>query len=82
MFIHHCFDPLIGVKPKQPQVDHLSQLPGPVDELAPPSQIPGLILTQFDNFRPYPIAHIPRHSTQACRAKNLQNYLKQLGHAL
>ena len=62
MFIPCYFDPLIGVKPKHPRVDHLSQLPGPVDELAPPSQIPGLNLTQFDNFRPNPHAHIPRHS--------------------
>ena len=35
MFIPHCVDPLISVKPKHPWVDHLSKLPGPVDELAP-----------------------------------------------
>ena len=28
MFIPHCFDPLIGVKPKHSHVDHLSWLPG------------------------------------------------------
>ena len=39
----------------------------------PPSQIPGLNLTQFDNFRPNSHTHIPRCSTQACRARNLQN---------
>ena len=72
MFIPHCFDPLISVKPKHPRVDHLFWLPGPVDELVPPSQIPGLNLTQFNNFRPNPHAHIPRCSTRACRAKYLQ----------
>ena len=69
-FIPHCFDPLISVKPKHPQVDHFSWPQGPVDEMVPPSQIPGLDLTQFDNFRPNPHAHIPRHSTRACRARN------------
>ena len=76
MFILHCFDPLIGVKPKHPQVDHLSQLPGPVDEMAPPSQVPGLNLTQFNdirNFRPDPHALIAKCSTWVCMAKNLQN---------
>ena len=73
MSIPHCFDPLISVKPKHPWVNHLSQLPGPEDELAPPSQIPGLNLTQFNNLRPNPYAHIPRQSTRACRARNLQN---------
>ena len=56
MSIPHCFDPLIGAKPKHPQVGALSQTaPHPVDEIAPPSQIPGLNLTQFNNigtFRP------------------------------
>ena len=40
MSIPHCFDPLLGVKPKHPQVDLLSQAQEPVDEAAPPSQIP------------------------------------------
>ena len=57
MSISHCFDPLIGAKPKHPQVGALSQTaPQPVDEIAPLSQIPGLNLTQFNNigtFRPY-----------------------------
>ena len=43
MSIPHCFDPLIGAKPKHPWVGALSQAaPHPVDEIAPPSQIPGL----------------------------------------
>ena len=45
MCIPCYFDPLIGVKPKHPRVDHLSlssQSPGLVDEVAPTSQIPGL----------------------------------------
>ena len=41
MSIPHCFDPLISVKPKHPQVGPLSQIaPQPVDEIAPLSQIP------------------------------------------
>ena len=52
MSIPHCFDPLIGAKPKHPQVGALSQTaPQPVDEIAPLSQIPGLNLTQFNNIR-------------------------------
>ena len=40
----------IGAKPKHPQVGALSQMaPQPVDEIAPPSQISGLNLTQFNN---------------------------------
>ena len=35
MSIPHCFDPLLGIKPKCPQVDLLSQVPEPVDEVAP-----------------------------------------------
>ena len=73
MSIPHCFDPLIGVELKHLWVNHLSQLPGSVDELAHLLQIPGLNLTQFDNFRPNPHAHISRLSTRACRARNLQN---------
>ena len=48
MSIPHCFDPLISAKLKHPWVGALSQTaPHPVDEIAPPSQIPGLNLTQF-----------------------------------
>ena len=75
--IPHCFDPLIGAKPKHPRVGALSQTaPHPVDEIAPPSQIPGLNLTQFNNigtFRPNVAQHIPKPSTRACRARNLFN---------
>ena len=77
MSIPHCFDPLISVKPKHPQVGALSQTaPQPVDEIAPPSQIPGLNLIQFNNigtFRPNMAQHIPKPSTRACRARNLFN---------
>ena len=38
MSIPHCFDPLLGVKPKHPHVDLLSQAQEPVDETAPLSQ--------------------------------------------
>ena len=59
--------PLLGAKTKHPQVGALSQVaPQPVDEIAPPSQIPGLNLTQFNNignFRPNMAQHIPRAST-------------------
>ena len=78
MSIPHCFDPLIGAKPKHPRVGALSQTaPHLVDEIAPPSQIPGLNLTQFNNigtFRPNMAQHIPKPSTRACRAKNLFNW--------
>ena len=76
MSIPHCFDNLLGAKPKHPRVGELSMAPLPVEEVAPPSQIPGLNLTQFNNignFRPNVAIHIPRHSTRACRAKNLFN---------
>ena len=76
MSIPHCFDNLLGAKPKHPRVGELSAAPPPVEEVAPPSQIPGLNLTQFNNignFRPNMAIHIPRHSTRACRAKNLFN---------
>ena len=76
MSIPHCFDNLLGAKPRHPQVGELSVAPLPVDEIAPPSQIPGLNLTQFNNignFRPNVALHIPRPSTRACRAKNLFN---------
>ena len=79
MSIPHCFDPLIGAKPKHPHVgvlsQYMSQYMAPTDEVAP-TQIPGLNLTQFHNigtFRPNQVNHIPRHSTGACRAKNLFN---------
>ena len=78
MSIPHCFDNLLGAKPKHPRVGELSVAPLPVEEVAPPSQIPGLNLTQFNNignFRPNMAIHIPRHSTRACRAKNLFNWL-------
>ena len=78
MSIPHCFDPLIGAKPKHPWVGTLSQTaPPPVDEIAPPSQIPGLNLTQFNNigtFRPNVAQHIPKPSTRVCRARNLFNW--------
>ena len=76
MSIPHCLDPLLGVKPKHPSVDLLSQAQEPVDEAAPLSQIPGLNLTQFHNigtFKPNLINQIPKHSNRACRAKNLLN---------
>ena len=78
MSIPHCFDNLLGAKPKHPRVGELSVAPLPVEEVAPLSQIPGLNLTQFNNigdFRPNVAIHIPRHSTRACRAKNLFNWL-------
>ena len=66
MSIPYCFDPLIGAKLKHPQVGALSQTaPHPVDEIAPPSQIPGLNLTQFNNigtFGPNVAQHIPKPS--------------------
>ena len=76
MSIPHCFDNLLGAKPKHPRVGELSA-PLPVEEVAPPPQIPGLNLTQFNNignFRPNVAVHIPRRSTRACRAKNLFNW--------
>ena len=75
MSILHCFDHLLGAKPKHPQVGALVA-PQSVDEIAPPFQIPGLNLTQFNNignFRPNMAQHIPRPSTRACRARNLFN---------
>ena len=41
MSIPHCFDNLLGAKPKHPRVGELSAAPLPVEEDAPPSQIPG-----------------------------------------
>ena len=77
MSIPHCFDPRIGAKPKHPWVGVLSQsMAHPIDEVAPPSQIPGLNLIQFHNigtFRPNMAQCVPRHSTRACRARNLFN---------
>ena len=63
MSIPHCFDPLIGAKPKHPQVGLLSQVPHPVDEVAPLSQIPGLNLIQLNEigtFRPNPHQFLDR----------------------
>ena len=45
MSIPHCFDNLLGAKPKHPRVGELSATPLPVEEVAPPPQIPGLNLT-------------------------------------
>ena len=76
MSIRHCFDPLLGVKPKHPHVNLLSQAQESVDEIAPLSQIPGLNLTQFNeigSFRSNLLNIIPKHSNRACRAKNLLN---------
>ena len=76
MSIPHCFNHLLGAKPKHPQVGALAA-PQSVDEIAPPSQIPGLNLTQFNNignFRPNVAQHIPRPSTRACRARHLFNW--------
>ena len=76
MSIPQCFDNLLGAKPKHPRVGELSAAPLPVEEVAPPLQIPGLNLTQFNNignFRPNVAIHIPKRSTRACRAKNLFN---------
>ena len=76
MSIPHCFDPLLDVKSKHLQVDLLSQAQETVDEVALPSQIPDLNLTQFHNigtFRPNLVNQIPKHSNRACRAKNLLN---------
>ena len=78
MSIPHYFDPLIGAKPKHPQVGLLSQSSPSVDEVAPPSQIPGLNLTQFNEigtFRPNLHQFLDKHSTRACRAKALQNWV-------
>ena len=76
MSIPHCFDSLLGVKPKHPQEGLLSQAQEPVDEAASPSQIPGLNLTQFNDirtFRPNLLNKIPKHSNRVCRAKYLLN---------
>ena len=76
MSIPHCFDHLLGAKPKHLHVGALAA-PQSVDEIAPLSQIPGLNITQFKNignFRPNVAQHIPRPSTRACRARNLFNW--------
>ena len=75
MSIPHCFDPLLGIKPKHPPVD-LSQAQESVDEVVPLSQIPGLNLTQFNeigSFKSNLLNKIPKCSNRACRAKNLLN---------
>ena len=76
MSIPNCFDPLLGLKPKHPWVNLLSQAQESVDEVAQLSQIPGLNLTQFNeigSFRSNLLNKIPKHSNRACRAKNLLN---------
>ena len=62
MSIPHCFDHLLGAKPRHPQLGALVA-PLPLYEIAPLSQIPGLNLMQFNNignFRPNVALHIPR----------------------
>ena len=62
MSIPHCFDPLLGAKHKHPQVGVLFQVTMSVDEVAPPSQIPGLNITQFNSigtFRPNQVVLSP-----------------------
>ena len=52
--------------------------PHPVDEVAPPSQIPGLNLTQLNEigiFRPNPHQFLDRQSNRGCRARDLQNWV-------
>ena len=76
MSIPHCFDHLIGAKPKHLWMGLLSKVQDSVDEVAPSSQIPGLNVTQFNHigtFRPNIILNIAKYSTRACRAKNLLN---------
>ena len=66
----------LGIKPKHPQVNLLSQAQESVDEVAPPSQKPGLNLTQFNeigSLRSNLLNKIPKRSNRACRAKNLLN---------
>ena len=61
MSIPQCFDNLLGAKPKHPRIGELSAAPLPVEEVAPPLQIPGLNLTQFNNignFRPNVAIHV------------------------
>ena len=76
MSIPHCFDPLLGIKPKHPRVNLLSPAQKCVEEHAPLSQIPGLNLTQFNDigsFRSNLLNKTPKRSYRACRAKNLLN---------
>ena len=72
MSIPHCFDPLLGIKPKHPQVNLLLQAQESVEEHAPLPQIPGLNLTQFKevgSFRSNLLDIIPKCSNRACREK-------------
>ena len=46
------------VKPKHPHVNLLSQAQKSVDEVAPPSQIPGLNLTQFNEIGAFKIRQV------------------------
>ena len=86
MSIPQRFDNLLGAKPKHPRVGELSAAPFPVEEVAPPLQIPGLNLTQFNNignFRPNVAIHIPRHSTRGLQGQEpvqLSNQLKAPQH--
>ena len=76
MSIPHCFDLILGIKPKHLRVNLLSQVQESVDEVALLSQIPGLNLTQFYEigyFRSNVLSKIPKHSNRACRAKYLLN---------
>ena len=57
MSIPNCFDSLLGVKPKHPCISALSQSQSSYLD-PPPSEIPGLNLTQFSVL-------IPRHLTRA-----------------
>ena len=73
MSIPHFFEPLLRVKPKHPQVDLLSQAQESVDEVAPPSQIPGLNLTQFNNIGTNIFSIIPKG-----KGDILLNYLNSI----
>ena len=71
MSIPHCFDHLLGAKPKHPQVGALVA-PHPVDEIAPLSQIPGLNLTQFNN-----IGNFNGHKCYYCPLNENSRHLHQ-----
>ena len=74
MLVLKCYIDLLSQaqEPKHPCVDLLSQAQEPVDETAPPSQIPDLNLTQFNeigSFRSNVLNKIPKCSNRTCRAK-------------
>ena len=81
LYGHILEDLLVGLTQTRKvgdQYKELSQAPMSIDKVAPPSQIPVLNLTQFNNigtFRPNEHQHIPRHSIWTCRARNLQNWV-------